>query len=218
MNNFNQGKMITNYIEEFSENLDESVVFKSIIDFKFETQTFPYMVFQFVIYIFMFVIPYFFITFTNLNRNWLGTCIYMSLFGVTFMFTYEFMGMKVQGIKVYFSSPWNWFDTITPIVYIILSKINLSIAEHPDADNHDLIEWRRVLNTIMLTSIWFKMTWYQKLNPDLGLMQQLLLGVLRAFLPFIVIYLFWVIFFALNSIVLGNNESLAKSYTGTGLL
>ena len=62
------------------------------------------------------------------------------------------------------------------------------------------------------------MTWYQKLNPDLGLMQQLLLGVLKAFLPFVVIYMFWVIFFALISISLGDNESLAKSYTGTGLL
>jgi len=47
-------------------------------------------------------------------------------------------------------------------------------------------------------------------------MQQLLIGVTKAFLPFIVIYLFWVVFFAIISINLGNNESLAKSYTGTG--
>ena len=45
-------------------------------------------------------------------------------------------------------------------------------------------------------------------------MQQLLLGVAVAFIPFMVIYLFWVCFFALISITLGDNESLALSYTG----
>ena len=48
----------------------------------------------------------------------------------------------------------------------------------------------------------------------MGLMQQLLIGVIKAFLPFLIIYLFWVLFFALISIILGNNHSLATSYTG----
>jgi len=49
-------------------------------------------------------------------------------------------------------------------------------------------------------------------------MQQLLIGVTKAFLPFFGIYLFWVIFFAIISINLGNNESLAKSYTATSIV
>ena len=48
----------------------------------------------------------------------------------------------------------------------------------------------------------------------MGLMQQLLIGVIKAFMPFLVIYLFWVLFFALVSITLGDNHSLALSYTG----
>jgi len=66
----------------------------------------------------------------------------------------------------------------------------------------------------MLSTIWLKITWYQKLQADLGLMQQLLIGVIKAFMPFLVIYLFWVLFFALVSIILENNRSLALSYTG----
>ena len=79
------------------------------------------------------------------------------------MFFYEFMAMQVQGLKVYFADPWNWMDVLAPPAYIALSIVNLSIADHPGADQHDLIESRRCLNTFMLATIWIKITWYQKL-------------------------------------------------------
>jgi len=87
----------------------------------------------------------------------------MSLIGVTLMFLYEFMAMQVQGLTVYFSDPWNWVDALTPLAYLALSVINLSIANNPGGNIHDLIESRRALNTFMLLTIWLKITWYQKL-------------------------------------------------------
>ena len=85
--------MISRYIDKFSENLDESVVIKSIIDYKFDTQTFPYMMVQVAIYFFLFIIPYFLLTFTALDGTYLSICVFMSLLGVTLMFFYEFMAM-----------------------------------------------------------------------------------------------------------------------------
>jgi len=120
--------------------------------------------FQVAIYVFLFIIPYFFVTFTSLDKSYKSICIYTSLVGVILMFFYEFMAMQVEGIKGYFANLWNWVDTLTPIVYITLSVVNLSIANHPRGANmHDLIEYRRALNALMLTTIWLKITWYQKL-------------------------------------------------------
>ena len=121
------------------------------------------MMIQVAIYVFLFIIPYCLLTFTSLDETYLSICVYMSLIGVTLMFFYEFMAMQVQGLKVYFSDPWNWVDTLTPIVYIALSVVNLSIANNSRANMHDLIESRRALNAFMLTTIWLKITWYQKL-------------------------------------------------------
>ena len=123
------------------------------------------MLIQVAIYIFLFIVPYFLLTFSALSGTYLRICVYMSMLGVTLMFFYEFMAMKVQGLKDYFSDPWNWVDTLTPPVYVALSLVNLSIADHPGANMHDLIETRRVLNTFMLSTVWLKITWYQKLNP-----------------------------------------------------
>ena len=90
--------MISRYIDVFAENLDESVIIKSMIDFKFETQTKPYMIRQVCIYLFLFVIPYFVLTFTELSPSYLSLCVYVSLIGVTLMFFYEFMNMVVLGL------------------------------------------------------------------------------------------------------------------------
>lgn len=105
---------------------------------------------QVAIYLFLFVIPYFFITFTTLDATYLAICVYTSLSGCSMMYFYEFMDIVVEGPRAYFKNPWNWIDTLTLPVYILLSTINLSIADQPGASNHDLIEARRALNTFVL--------------------------------------------------------------------
>jgi hypothetical protein len=42
----------------------------------------------------------------------------------------------------------------------------------------------------------------------------LIMGVLGAIIPFLMIYLFWVIFFAIIAGILGANGSLAEGYNG----
>ena len=121
------------------------------------------MLIQLAVYVFLFIIPYFLLTFTALDGFYLRFCVYMSLLGAMIMYFYEVMAIVVEGPKVYFKDYWNWIDAITLPLYILLSTINLSIADHPGASNHDLIQWRRVLNSLMFTTVWIKVTWYQKL-------------------------------------------------------
>ena len=61
---------------------------------------------------------------------------------------------------------------------------------------------------------WFKLTWFQKQFESLGLMFILIMGVLGAIIPFLMIYLFWVAFFAIMAGILGANGSLADGYPG----
>jgi len=53
-----------------------------------------------------------------------------------------------------------------------------------------------------------------KISDKLGLMGILLLGVLTAVVPFLFIYIYWVIFFAMMAGTLGANASLAKGFPG----
>ena len=82
---------------------------------------------------------------------------------------HELMAMIVQGTRVYFNNYWNLLDFLTLPLYLTLSVVNISIDNQLGTNIEDLIEWRRVLNAIMLTIIWIKITWYQKLIPGLGL-------------------------------------------------
>merc|ERR1712166_1367479 len=66
----------------------------------------------------------------------------------------------------------------------------------------------------ILIIIWIKLTYYMKISDKLGLMGILLLGVLTAVVPFLFIYIYWVIFFAMMASTLGANKSLAKGFTG----
>lgn len=67
---------------------------------------------------------------------------------------------------------------------------------------------------MILLSISLKISWYLKINSDLGLMTELIIGVLGAVSPFLVIYLLWVSIFAIIAYTLGANQSLAEGYTG----
>jgi hypothetical protein len=40
------------------------------------------------------------------------------------------------------------------------------------------------------------------------------MGVLGAAIPFLIIYLFWVMFFAIMAGILGSNDSLARGFSG----
>jgi hypothetical protein len=68
-----------------------------------------------------------------------------------------------------------------------------------------------------LIYIAFKTTFFFKISETFGLQQALLFGVVRAVLPFLAIFFFFILFFASLSAILGNNQNLAESFVNTPL-
>jgi len=64
---------------------------------------------------------------------------------------------------------------------------------------------------------WIKLTYFQKAFPSLGMMQTLLLGVFTNTIPFLIIYLFWVVFFAVSAYILSANQTTAESFSGISI-
>jgi len=57
-----------------------------------------------------------------------------------------------------------------------------------------------------------------KVNEQLGLMSALLLGVFRAVIPFLVIFFYFVVFFAVMAFNLGSNRSNAEGFEGITII
>jgi hypothetical protein len=62
-----------------------------------------------------------------------------------------------------------------------------------------------LLNAVILCYIFFKLTYFFKISKTYGLQQALLFGVVKAVLPFLAIFFFFILFFAIMSIILGSN-------------
>ena len=74
-----------------------------------------------------------------------------------------------------------------------------------------------LLNAAIFFYIASKITYYFKINDDMGLMSTLLVGVFKGVIPFLVIFFTFVIYFAVFSAILGGNQNLAESYEGMPL-
>ena len=51
-----------------------------------------------------------------------------------------------------------------------------------------------ILQAFVITSIFVKISFFSKVNETMGLMSALLFGVFNAVIPFLIIFLFWIIF------------------------
>ena len=83
----------------------------------------------------------------------------------------------------------------------------------PTSDEEVLV----LLNAAIFFYIASKITYYFKINDDMGLMSTLLVGVFKGVIPFLVIFFAFVIYFAVFSAILGGNQNLAESYEGMPL-
>ena len=117
--------------------------------------------------------------------------------------------MYVGGRVVYFKDKWNFVDTFSLLCFIIFYTMRIYIAINPHADTISLWECSKLVNCFNLFFIWIKISWYLKLQSSLGVMTQLVTGVMNGAIPFLVLYLFWVGLFVLISYNLGANENLA---------
>lgn len=129
------------------------------------------------------------------------------------MFALELTAMYVEGPREYFSSGWNYIDILTLpiyITYVVMTIMSKPLDEELYSDTEMII---RLLRAANLIAIALKISYFQKISESLGLMQQLLMGVMSAVIPFMVIYLGWVCIFALMTVTLGANHSNADAYT-----
>jgi len=167
-----------------------------------------------VFYAIFFLTPYLMVLFArNMHGISLKFCLSVSLIGQLGMFFFEIMNIAVDGLSVYLKDKWNWMDISTLIIFVAFYSISMYQEINIDASPY-LSDVIRIFNVFILISIWIKISWFLKLNSDLGLMTQLIVGVLGAIFPFLIIYLLWVLLFALISFTLGANKENAESYVG----
>jgi hypothetical protein len=127
------GNMISKYIEAFKGNLDECLIFKSMIDFKFETYTRPFIRNQMIFYGIFFLIPFFMLLLGDLQGAAEIFCLRLSFFGASGMFFFEIMSMYVEGPRTYFKDKWNWVDLATFATYLTYYTIGIYAAKNQDA-------------------------------------------------------------------------------------
>ena len=76
-----------------------------------------------------------------------------------------------------------------------------------------ITETRKVimlLDALIILSILIKTLFFLKINDSLGLQIALIVKVMKAVIPFLMIFFIWVIFFALESYTLGADLKQAK--------
>ena len=61
--------MMSKYTESFPEDLEESDMMKSVIDYKFEKETRPFFLKQLAMYLLTFVIPFFVVAYVEVNGS-----------------------------------------------------------------------------------------------------------------------------------------------------
>jgi len=71
-----------------------------------------------------------------------------------------------------------------------------------------------IFNVLNLTFIMFKTLFFQKVNETAGLMSELIQGVVKNVIPFLLLFFLWVIFFSSISEILGSNHKAASGYQG----
>ena len=83
------------------------------------------------------------------------------------------LDMYVGGIKVYFKDRWNWVDCISLMCFILYYAMRIHIALNPEVEEGDNIvlwECSKLVNCFNLFFIWIKISWFLKLQKDLGVM------------------------------------------------
>jgi hypothetical protein len=178
--------LVSTYVENYPENLEQCDKIKSIIDYQFENKTIKYLYIQFGYFVLTFVVPFFILAYADLKGAPRDIVMFISLIGALGMYTIEIMAMRVEGVKSYFREGWNYFDQFTLVFYLafcaVLIKINNlqdEIKYSTDTVETDLVDLRnyldlenllRILKGFLLLAIWIKLTWFQKLSKDLGLL------------------------------------------------
>ena len=128
------------------------------------------------------------------------------------MFFFEYAEIKMNGIKSYMKNGWNSIDILTPPIYFVFCS--LKTYYHPIVPDSDIDRVLMLLKVAILCTTVIKISWFQKIRTDLGLLQKLLFGVFKALIPFLAIYFLWILFFAMVFSTLDSNKSIMVEYSG----
>jgi len=118
---------------------------------------------------FFFVIPFFILSYVNVGGTAFNVLAIWFFIGTLGMYSLEIVAMKVEGFKKYFTEGWNYMDTFAFIFSITFLVVLIKIRQS-DQDTEDLESILKLLKGFILLAIWVKLTWFQKLFKDFGLM------------------------------------------------
>jgi len=128
------------------------------------------------------------------------------------MFSLEMIAIKMEGPKKYFSQIWNWLDILVPPIFGVYFFLRVQTFDDDDQES-DHIQLLILLNTFIQFCIALKVLYFMKVNETLGLMSALLIGVVRAVVPFLIIFFYFVGIFSVMAFNLGSNKSNAATFT-----
>jgi len=84
---------------------------------------------------------------------------------------------------------------------------SLLVIPLPDGEKiHDQDKVYVLLNFVIFFQIGFKCCKFFYVSDTFGMMSQLLLGVVKAVMPFLGIFIYFVLFFAASAAILGGNQ------------
>ena len=120
INDFEFNRLITTYVSNFPQSIEESSQIRAFIDYTYKTEVKKYQTVLFTYWFLQLVIPYM----TQLMIIPKGEASFQLLSLVFFtacvLFSLEIMQLCVNGFKDYFSDGWNYFDILSFISILIL--------------------------------------------------------------------------------------------------
>ena len=165
----------------------------------------------------MFVIPFLAHLFVSKDVATDRALLSIGLVGWIFMYSIEVIAMRVEGLRTYITDPWNITDQLSIVYPIYFFKVianpgnalaNMHHAKAYKDGNVDTTEESKVLvilSGLIFLYIMIKITYFFKLNDSMGLMSTLLIGVFKGVVPFLIIFLTFVVCFSMMSAILGGN-------------
>ena len=217
MNNFQFGKFLMRYVENFKETLEESDKIRSAIDNLFKN-TRSFFRKQILVFVYLFTTPFMIHLFASLDKEGDQIILNFGLIGWSCMFGIELIAMRVEGFITYFKNLWNVNDLISLVYPIYVGMINTTScvqslpnmhhAKHYLQDSIHLTEEAKsmiLMRVVIVFYILVKTLYFLKVDDSFGLMTTLLLGVFKGVVPFLVIFFLLVIFFAVMAAILGAN-------------
>ena len=79
------------------------------------------------------------------------------------MYMYEIMEMKVEGLKTYFSSPWNYLDQLAPVLfgmYFYKNECYGCTFKHHNIEYRIESNWQGFYICLIFVMMYLKLSWF----------------------------------------------------------